>query len=81
MCFPVGDLDLVSPQRAAGAVVQRDALVLQQRGELLDADAQQFAQESRVAAEVHVVAAVDDAGEIGRDQVPATLNEVDQPPG
>lgn len=74
----VGDADPVRPQGARGAAVHAvqvdvDRLAVEQRAELLDADAEQLTQGSRIAAEPDVVVLVDDTGEVRGDQVAAVL--------
>lgn len=74
----VGDADPIGPQGAGGGTVHAvqvdvDRLGVEQRAELLDADAEQLAQGARVAAEPNVVVLVDDAGEVRGDQVAAVL--------
>lgn len=69
----VGDGDPVGPQTARGGVVQFHRLPGEQRAELLDADAEQVAQGTRVSAEPDVVVLVDDPGEVRGDEVAAPL--------
>ena len=62
-------------RRPGAAVVEHHLVAVQERPELLDADAEQVAQRARVAARPHVVVLVDDAGEVRRDQVAAAVDE------
>ncbi len=64
---------VLAPLAAGAAVGQRDRLLGPQREELLDPDAEQVAERSRVPSQAHVVVVVADAGEVGDQHVGAAL--------
>ena len=68
------EAEVLGPDVGGAAVVQRDALTGEQRRELLDEDPEQLAERARVAAGADVVVHVDDAGEVGDDEVPAAAH-------
>src|SRR5690606_13543608 len=69
-----GGQDPLGPDPAVVPAGDGDGLVLAQRVELLDRQAQHLAERARVGAGVYGVVLVDDAGEVRDEQVAAALH-------
>ncbi len=69
-----GGREQLGPDPAGCAVGEGDGLVLQQRVELFNADAEELAEGTRVAAEPHRIIRVDDAAEEVADEMAAGLD-------